>query len=60
MTGEAALEYLKEREKLVADVATALKSSPQDSVKRIETLVQELKNAQKEIEQLRSKLVRFL
>lgn len=57
VTGEAALEYLKEREKLVADVSTALKSSPQDSVKRIETLVQELKNAQKEIEQLRSKLV---
>ncbi len=57
LTGEAALGYLHEREKLVTDISSALKSSPQDSVKRIEALAMELKNAQKEIEQLRSKLV---
>lgn len=57
LTGEAALEYLHDREKLVADVSAALKSSPQDSVKRIEALTTELKTAQKELEQLRSKLV---
>lgn len=57
LTGEAALNYLHDREKLIAEVATALKSSPQDSVKRIEAMATELKVAQKELEQLRSKLV---
>jgi alanyl-tRNA synthetase len=57
LTGEAALKYLHDREKLIADVAATLKSSPQDSVKRIETMATELKVAQKELEQLRSKLV---
>lgn len=57
LTGEAALAYLHEREKLINEVSSALKSSPQDSVKRIEAMAIELKSAQKEIEQLRSKLV---
>ncbi|AEV69387.1 alanine--tRNA ligase [Acetivibrio clariflavus] len=57
LTGEAALAYLHDREKLISDISTALKTSPQDSVKRIESIMTELKNAQKEIEQLRSKLV---
>ncbi|MFZ5986474.1 MAG: alanine--tRNA ligase [Bacillota bacterium] len=57
LTGEAALEYLDEREKLINDVAQALKTNPQESVKKIEALVADVKNAQKEIEQLRSKLV---
>jgi alanyl-tRNA synthetase len=34
-----------------------LKASPQDSLKKVEALGQELKNAEKEIEQLRNKLV---
>jgi len=57
LTGEAALGYLHDREKLISDISAALKTSPQESVRRIETIVAELKNAQKEIEQLRSKLV---
>lgn len=57
LTGEAALAYLHEREKLVSDVSAVLKTSPQDSVRRIESIITELKNAQKEIEQLRGKLV---
>lgn len=57
LTGEAALAYLHEREKLVSDVSAALKTSPQESVRRIESIITELKNAQKEIEQLRGKLV---
>jgi len=57
LTGEAALAYLHEREKLISEVSTALKTSPQESVRRIENIITELKNAQKEIEQLRGKLV---
>ncbi len=57
LTGEAALAYLHEREKLVTEVSTALKTSPQESVRRIENIITELKNAHKEIEQLRGKLV---
>jgi len=57
LTGEAALSYLHDREKLISDISAALKTSPQESVRRIESIVTELRNAQKEIEQLRSKLV---
>ena len=57
LTGEAALAYLQDREKLISDISTALKTSPQESVRRIENMLAELRNAHKEIEQLRSKLV---
>jgi alanyl-tRNA synthetase len=57
LTGEAAIKYFNEREELLNEIAAVLKSSPQDSVKRIEALATELKNAEKEIENLRSKLV---
>jgi len=57
LTGEAAIKYFNEREELLNEVAAVLKSSPQDSVKRIEALTSELKNAEKEIENLRNKLV---
>lgn len=57
LTGKAALKHLDEREKLINDVAQILKANPSDSVKRIEALMNDVKAAQKEIEQLRSKLV---
>lgn len=57
LTGEAALEYFNEREKMLNEVSAALKSAPQDSVRKAEALNTELKNAEKEIEQLRNKLV---
>lgn len=57
LTGEGAIEYYNEKEEILNEVAAALKSNPQDSVKKIETLNAELKNAGKEIEKLRSKLV---
>jgi alanyl-tRNA synthetase len=57
LTGESAIAYLHDREKLISDISAALKTSPQESIRRIENIVTELKNAQKEIEQLRSKLV---
>lgn len=57
LTGEAAIKYYAEKENLLNEVSQALKASPQDSLKKVETIGQELKNAEKEIEQLRNKLV---
>ncbi len=57
LTGEAAIRYYTEKETLLNEVSQALKASPQDSLKKVEALGQELKNAEKEIEQLRNKLV---
>ncbi len=57
LTGEGAIHYFNERENILNDVAAVLKSAPQDSVKKIESMNAELKNAGKEIEKLRSKLV---
>ncbi len=57
LTGEAAIQYYAEKESMLNEVSQALKASPQDSLKKVEALGQELKNAEKEIEQLRNKLV---
>ncbi len=57
LTGEAAIRYYAEKESMLNEVSQALKASPQDSLKKVETLGQELKNAEKEIEHLRNKLV---
>ena len=57
LTGEAAIEYYYEKEEQLNDIASALKSTPQDSLRKAEALSAELKNAAKEIEQLRNKLV---
>jgi alanyl-tRNA synthetase len=57
LTGEGALEYYAEKEEQLNTVAGALKASPQDSLKKVETLSSDLKAALKEIEQLKDKLV---
>jgi alanyl-tRNA synthetase len=57
LTGEAAIEYYNEKEEQLNEVASALKSNPQDSLRKVEALNAGLKNAAKEIEQLRNKLV---
>ncbi|HHW48935.1 MAG TPA: alanine--tRNA ligase [Clostridiaceae bacterium] len=57
LTGEAALKYFNEREAMLNEVAAALKTTPQDTLKRIEALNMDIKNAEREIEQLRSKLI---
>lgn len=57
LTGEAAIKYYADKEKLLNEVSQALKASPQDSLKKVESLGQELKSLDKEIEQLRNKLV---
>lgn len=57
LTGEGAMEYYAEKEEQLNTVAGALKVSPQDSLKKVETLSSDLKAALKEIEQLKDKLV---
>jgi len=49
LTGEAALKHFDEEEKLLRDIAQVLKTNPSDSVKRIESLLNEIKAAQKEL-----------
>ena len=57
LTGDVALEYFNDREKMLNEIAAALKTTPQDSMKKIEAMTAEAKNVQKEVEQLRNKLV---
>jgi len=57
LTGESAIKYLNEKEEQLNAIAAALKTNPQDSLKKIEALNNELKEAEKEIERLRNKLV---
>lgn len=57
LTGKGAIEYYHEKEEQLNDVASALKSTPQDSLRKAEAITAELKAAQKEIEQLKDKLV---
>ena len=57
LTGEAAIKYYADKENTLNELAQALKASPSDSLKKVESLGQELKSAEKEIEQLRNKLV---
>ncbi len=57
LTGVNALEYFNEKEEQLNSIAAALKSTPQDSLRKVETMSAELKAAQKEIEQLKDKLV---
>ena len=53
--GRAALSYYKDRENLARDIAQLLKTSPTDSINKIELLMDELKAAKVEIEKLRGK-----
>ncbi|RCX13787.1 alanyl-tRNA synthetase [Anaerobacterium chartisolvens] len=57
ITGLTAVDYYRQREKMLDEMAAALKSSPQDGLKKLDALSAELKSSQKEIERLRSKLV---
>lgn len=58
LTGEAALQYLNEKEKLLNEVSAKFKASSGDVLKKAEALLEELKNASQEIAQLRNELAR--
>lgn len=57
VTGYYALDYHREREILLKNISDLLKTSPQDSIRKIDGLIAELKSANKKIEQLQAKLV---
>ena len=58
LTGQAAIEYYRQEEKLLQDVKAQLKVAQSDQLlKRIEQLQQELQQAHSEIESLSTKLV---
>jgi len=57
LTGEGAEKYIQQQEETIAQIANLLKTPPQKITQRIEKLVQDMKVQEKEITQLKSKLV---
>ncbi|MGI6777495.1 MAG: alanine--tRNA ligase [Acetivibrionales bacterium] len=57
LTGEAAIRYFSQRDRMLNSVAEVLKTGPNDTLKKIEALTAQVKDAEKEIEQLRNRLV---
>ncbi|NMA01959.1 MAG: alanine--tRNA ligase [Clostridia bacterium] len=56
VTGEKALINIKEHEELLKKASQALKSNPKDLVSKIEQVLGQVKDLEKELEQLRSKV----
>lgn len=56
VTGKGALNYIENLEDTLKSTASALKTSVKDVVKRAESLIQEIKDKEKEIENLKSKM----
>ena len=57
VAGEAALDYVNERERILADAATTLKIAPQDLGNRIKSLLEDRKKLERELADTRKKLV---
>lgn len=56
LTGQAALEYLTDQDRRVRALAGHLKTKPTDLETRVESLVEERRRLEREVEQLREKL----
>ncbi len=56
LTGQAALDHLRQQDQRLADVATALKASAAEAVERVKALVDERRALQNEVAQLRREL----
>ncbi len=56
VTGEKAYEYMKEEEKIIEEVSERLKALPSECPKRIDAVLKQLKEAEKEAAALKSKL----
>ncbi|MFT4150921.1 MAG: alanine--tRNA ligase [Paracoccaceae bacterium] len=56
LTGQAALDHLRQQDQRLADVAAALKASPADVAERVKALVEERRALQNEVAQLRRDL----
>lgn len=56
VTGEAALKYYQNLEEQLKNISALLKTTPNNLNKKVETLLSELKEANREIEKLKSKM----
>ncbi len=57
LTGKTAVSYFNEKEKILDKLSSVLKTAPLEVVRKVEGMTAQLKEAKKEIEALRSKLV---
>lgn len=57
LTGRRALEYLREREELLNKSAQVLRTIPENMIEKARALIEQLKEAEREINSLRQKLV---
>jgi alanyl-tRNA synthetase len=55
LTGTGALEYIQQERKLVEDISSSLKTSPEEITQRVQELLDKNKKLEKEIERLKSK-----
>ena len=56
VTGEKAYEYVKEEERLMNELCDRLKAHPSESLKKVDTLLKQLKESEKEIAIFKSRL----
>lgn len=55
-TGDGALEWVRQREKVLKEVGTILKGTEEDAVERLEKLLAERRDLEKQLTQLQNKL----
>ncbi len=56
LTGEAALQHVNDEERLLLDVAGAMKVKPEELPKRLQSLLEERRDMEREIQKLRQQL----
>ncbi|MER0238994.1 alanine--tRNA ligase [Fulvimarina sp. MAC8] len=56
LTGEAARDYLREQDQRVRKMAALLKSSPEDALARLETVVEERRRLERELTEAKKRL----
>ncbi len=59
VTGEGAMDYFQAKEDQLNMIARVVKAAPHEVVRRVETLAQNLRDAERETEMLRARLARF-
>jgi alanyl-tRNA synthetase len=60
ITGEIALEYVQEREAQLAEIAGTLKAQPQEAAQKILQIVENVRQLEKELARMKSKLASSL
>lgn len=59
VAGREALKYLRELENQLAEIGNLLKAQPQETVKKVHSLAGQVKDLEKEIQQLNGKLSKY-